>query len=92
MLLTLARCWLTLETGEIRSKDAAAAWAIDRLPGEFGAVLAHARAIYLGEAPERWEPPLSDAIVPTADALVENFRILRPGDWEPGWPMGWLPR
>ena len=73
VLLTLARCWLTLVTGEIRSKDAAAAWAIDRLPGDLGAVLAHARAIYLGEAPERWDPPLSDAIVPTADALVARI-------------------
>jgi predicted nucleotidyltransferase len=73
VLLTLARAWLTLSTGEIRSKDAAAGWAIERLPGEPGAVLAHARAIYLGEAPERWEPPLADAIPATADALVSRI-------------------
>ncbi len=32
VLLTLARIWMTLGTGEITSKDAAAQWAIARLP------------------------------------------------------------
>jgi streptomycin 3"-adenylyltransferase len=78
VLLTLARAWLTLSTGEIRSKDAAATWAIDRLSGDLAAVLAHARAIYLGEAPEHWDPPLADAVPVTADALVA--RIAEAGD------------
>jgi streptomycin 3"-adenylyltransferase len=34
VLLTLARIWATLTTGDIRSKDAAAAWALRRLPAE----------------------------------------------------------
>ena len=54
VLLTLARIWTTLATGEIRSKDAAADWALERLPDEHRAVLAHARAVYLGEADEDW--------------------------------------
>ncbi len=34
VLLTFARMWTTLETGQIRSKDAAAAWALAHLPRE----------------------------------------------------------
>ncbi|MEU0384180.1 aminoglycoside adenylyltransferase family protein [Streptomyces chartreusis] len=55
VLLTLARIWTTLTTGTIRSKDAAAAWALDRLPAEHRPVLARARAVYLGEEAERWD-------------------------------------
>ena len=33
VLLTLARVWCTLATGEIRSKDDAATWAMERLEG-----------------------------------------------------------
>ena len=43
MLLTLARIWSTAETGEIRPKDAAADWAIARLPEVHGPVLERAR-------------------------------------------------
>ncbi|MFJ8717801.1 aminoglycoside adenylyltransferase family protein [Streptomyces violaceus] len=55
VLLTLARIWATLTTGDIRSKDAAAAWALRRLPAEHRPVLARARAVYLGEEDERWD-------------------------------------
>ncbi|WDV52537.1 aminoglycoside adenylyltransferase family protein [Streptomyces coeruleorubidus] len=55
VLLTLARIWTTLSTGTIRSKDAAAEWALDRLPAEHRPVLARARAVYLGEEAERWD-------------------------------------
>ncbi|WP_328340223.1 aminoglycoside adenylyltransferase family protein [Streptomyces violaceus] len=55
VLLTLARIWATLTTGDIRSKDAAAAWALGRLPAENRPVLARARAVYLGEEDERWD-------------------------------------
>ena len=47
VLLTLARIWFTLATGELRSKDAAATWAIERLPAVQGAVLVRARQLYL---------------------------------------------
>jgi streptomycin 3"-adenylyltransferase len=53
-LLTLARIWTTLATGEIRSKDEAARWALAHLPAEHRPVLAHARAAYLGEIAEEW--------------------------------------
>ncbi|MGI5426657.1 aminoglycoside adenylyltransferase family protein [Streptomyces sp. CA-179760] len=55
VLLTLARIWTTLATGAIRSKDAAAQWALDRIPAEHRPVLARARAVYLGEEDERWD-------------------------------------
>jgi predicted nucleotidyltransferase len=54
-LLTLARIWSTLVTGEIRSKDLAADWALERLPDEQRLVLERARAIYLGADEERWD-------------------------------------
>ena len=55
VILTLARIWSTVATGVIRSKDAAADWALDRLPEEHRLVLARARAIYLGDEQERWD-------------------------------------
>ncbi|MDQ0749328.1 putative nucleotidyltransferase [Streptomyces africanus] len=55
VLLTLARIWTTLTTGTIRSKDAAAAWALDRLPAGHRPALARARSVYLGEEAERWD-------------------------------------
>ena len=55
VLLTLARMWSTVERGAIRSKDAAADWALGRLPEEHRAVLARARAVYLGGEDDRWD-------------------------------------
>jgi predicted nucleotidyltransferase len=55
VLLTLARIWCTLATDEIRAKDAAADWALVRLPEAHRAPLARARAIYLGAEEERWD-------------------------------------
>lgn len=54
VLLTLARMWRTLVTGEFVAKDVAADWAGARLPFEQAAVLADARAFYLGEREEDW--------------------------------------
>jgi hypothetical protein len=51
----LARICTTLRTGQIRSKDAAAAWVLEQLPPEQQPVLARARVMYLqGEDEERW--------------------------------------
>ncbi len=52
VLLTLARMWCTVATGEIRSKTAAAGWAIGRLPESDRSPLVLARAAYLGSAVE----------------------------------------
>lgn len=55
VLLTLARMWLTLVTGEIRSKDEAAEWAFERLPKTVSGPLDLARRAYLGECEDKWE-------------------------------------
>jgi predicted nucleotidyltransferase len=77
MLLTLARIWSSLATGDIRSKDDAAAWALDRLPEEHRAVLARARAVYLGEEEERWDD-LAPRLRPHADYVVAEIERLAP--------------
>jgi streptomycin 3"-adenylyltransferase len=46
VLLTLARIWTTLETGEIRSKDEAADWVLSRLPADRRPTMARARDLY----------------------------------------------
>ena len=55
VLLTLARIWRTLATGDLTSKDLAAAWALEHLPPERRAALARARAVYLGQEQDRWD-------------------------------------
>lgn len=50
VLLTLARMWTTVATGEVRSKDGAAAWALSRLPAKHRPVLELAARAYLGES------------------------------------------
>lgn len=61
VLLTLARVWTTLATGTIRSKDAAAGWALDRLPPGHRPALALARAAYRGEQPDDWQVRMDQA-------------------------------
>lgn len=54
VLLTLARMWRTLATGEIVPKGEAAAWAASRLDGEAAELVAHAADAYLGRAGDDW--------------------------------------
>ena len=68
VLLTLARIWTTLETGTVTSKDAAADWALDRLPERHRPVLARARSVYLGDETESW-----DGLMPQVRALAEHL-------------------
>jgi predicted nucleotidyltransferase len=75
VVLTFARIWMSLETGLIRSKDAAADWALPRLPPKHRAVLAHARAIYLGEAAEEWGD-LLPRVSPHVDHVIGEIRSL----------------
>jgi predicted nucleotidyltransferase len=77
MLLTLARVWTSLATGAIRSKDDAADWALARLPQEHRAVLARARAVYLGQEEERWDD-LALRLRPHADYVVAEIERLVP--------------
>jgi hypothetical protein len=55
VLLTLARAWATVETGEISSKDAAAEWALAQLPPHHRPPLARARDLYLNGGYGEWD-------------------------------------
>jgi len=55
VLLTLARIWRTLETGEFSSKDSAADWALSRMPVERRHSLERARDVYRGAISEESE-------------------------------------
>jgi predicted nucleotidyltransferase len=54
VVLTFVRIWSTMATGIIRSKDAAAAWALPRLPPEHRPVLERAVELYLAGNREEW--------------------------------------
>ena len=61
----------------IRAKDAAADWALPRLPARHRPVLARARAIYLGAAEERSDD-LLPSVRPVVEHLVTEIERLRP--------------
>jgi streptomycin 3"-adenylyltransferase len=73
VILTFARIWTTLATGEIRRKDAAADWVLPRLPEPHRPVLAHARAIYLGAVPDRWDEDLRARVRPHLDQVLAQI-------------------
>ncbi|WP_410540083.1 aminoglycoside adenylyltransferase family protein [Streptomyces sp. KL2] len=78
VVLTLARIWTTLATGEIRPKNTAADWALARLPPEHRPVLEHARRLYLTcrYSEEAWSDDLKAGARPYADhVLVEIGRL-----------------
>lgn len=77
VILTLARIWMSLATGVVDSKTAAADWVLERLPEAHRPVLARAREIYLGEHPERWDG-LEDRIGPAVNHLVAEIKRLYP--------------
>jgi predicted nucleotidyltransferase len=72
VILTLARIWCTIATDDIRSKDDAAAWALDRLPQEHRAVLARARAVYRGDEEAGFED-LEMRVRPYVDYVVSEI-------------------
>lgn len=73
VLLTLARIWSSVATGSIRSKDAAADWAIARLPEEHRAVLVRARDGYRSSEGEDWGD-LREPVRRCAEYLVRQVR------------------
>ncbi|MBN3928594.1 DUF4111 domain-containing protein [Streptomyces verrucosisporus] len=78
VVLTLARIWTTLVTGEIAPKDTAADWALARLPPEHRPVLKHARDLYLNRrySEETWSDELRAQVRPhTEKVLSEISRI-----------------
>ena len=78
VLLTLARIWTTVATGAIRSKDAAADWALAQLPAEDRPLLARARDLYLDGGDGEWDD--MDAVKSHADFIVREVqRLVPPG-------------
>ncbi len=75
VLLTLARIWLTVETGAIGSKPQAAHWALDRLPPDLRPALQRALDATIGAAPDLWDDFHPQAAA-TADAMLAE--IARP--------------
>jgi predicted nucleotidyltransferase len=55
VVLTLARIWTSLETGEVLRKDRAARWVLERLPDEHKPVLERARSLYLEGSHGTWD-------------------------------------
>jgi predicted nucleotidyltransferase len=74
VLLTLARVWFTVQTGEIAAKEVAAAWAMARLPGERGEGLRRARAGYLGGSEDSWDDEAMAAARADAAAIAMAIR------------------
>lgn len=72
VVLTLARIWSDVASAVVRSKDSAADWALARLPAEHQAVLARARAVYLGDEEERWDD-LAARVGPYAAHVVAEI-------------------
>jgi predicted nucleotidyltransferase len=76
VLLTLARVWFTLDTGEIAPKDVAAEWAIDRLPEGRGDGLRRARGGYLGDMDDSWDDAAMVAARADAAAIRTSIEDL----------------
>lgn len=55
VLLTLARIWTSLQTGDVLPKDQAATWALERMPAEHRPVLERARDLYLEGSRGAWD-------------------------------------
>ena len=71
VLLTLARIWTTVVTGDIRSKDEAADWALSRLADELRPALARARDLYIeGGDGDPWDHGRAR---PLAQRLVDEI-------------------
>lgn len=75
VVLTLVRIWFGLATGVISSKDAAADWALRRLPEEHRPVLEHARAVYLARQEQDWHGA-EQRVRACAEYVVEVIREL----------------
>lgn len=54
VILTLCRMWLTVETGEIRTKDEAAEWAIRHMSKDAADIISKAEDEYLGMIDISW--------------------------------------
>lgn len=75
VLLTFARIWMSVATGEMVPKDVAADWVLERLPDAHRPVLARARASYRGEGPDDLGD-LRSAVRPCVDWIAAQIAAL----------------
>ena len=72
VLLTFARIWSTVSTDAVRSKPAAADWAINHLPEKYRPIMERAKAICKDEEKEYWDD-IWELIKPCADFIVNQI-------------------
>lgn len=84
VVLTLARIWSGVTTDEIPSKDAAADWALPRLPQRHRGVLEEARSIYLGARQQESKDVVHRARL-YAEYVLEEIRQHVPPDSPRRW-------
>jgi len=72
VLLTYARIWSTLATNAIRSKPAAADWAMNHLPKKYQPVMKRAKSICIGIENEHWDD-IETLIQPCADFMTDKI-------------------
>lgn len=80
ILLALARIWFSASTGDIVSKDVAAAWAVRRLPPPYRSLVEHAAAAYLrGEEdePDWAQMPVAETIQFCKDEIERALKQAR---------------
>jgi streptomycin 3"-adenylyltransferase len=82
VLLTLARMWVTVATGDMVPKEAAAAWAAARLPAPEASVVRRAGDAYLAGGDDRWERE-GAAVGPAAERMAAEIRSLTDGTAPP---------
>jgi len=74
VVLTFARIWTTLATGEIRSKAAAADWALAQLSPEHCPVLnMPGSCTSTAGTPRRWSDELSAQLHPHVDEVLAEI-------------------
>jgi len=76
-LLTYARIWSTLATNAIRSKPAAADWAMNHLPKKYQPVMKRAKSICIGIENEHWDD-IETLIHPCADFMADKINAQIP--------------
>jgi streptomycin 3"-adenylyltransferase len=77
VLLTFARIWSTLETDTIRSKPAAADWAMNHLPKIYQPMMKRAKSICIGAENEYWDD-IKVFVKPCADFMVDKINTQIP--------------
>jgi streptomycin 3"-adenylyltransferase len=78
VMLSFARIWTTLATGQIKSKDAAAEWALAQLPPEHRPVLQHAKELYLNRrySEDSWSNELMTQVRPYVEQVLAQINRL----------------